>query len=49
MQNTIRRKYIMPTNNFIQFNSNKKDMMNDTEYASNDKVANGVLGGGYKL
>lgn len=36
----------MPTNNFIQFNSNKKDMMNDTEYATNDKVVNGVLGGG---
>ena len=35
----------MPTNNFIQFNSNKENMMNDDTYFT--KVSNGIVGGGY--
>ena len=35
----------MPTNNFIQFNSNKENMMNDDTYST--KASNGIVGGGY--
>lgn len=35
----------MPTNNFIQFNSNKENMMNDELYST--KASNGLVGGGY--
>lgn len=33
------------SNNFIQFDQNKKNMMNDTSYSTHTKVLNGVLGG----
>ena len=35
----------MLTNNFIQFNSNKENMMNDDTYSS--KAPQGIVGGGY--
>ena len=35
----------MPTNNFIQFNSNKNNMMDDTTYAQQAPL--GIVGGGY--
>ena len=34
----------MPTNNFIQFNSNKENMMNDESYKT--QAPNGIVGGG---
>ena len=34
----------MPTNNFIQFNSNKNNMMDDTTYAPPAPI--GIVGGG---
>ena len=34
----------MPTNNFIQFNSTKNNMMNDSTYST--KASNGIVGGG---
>lgn len=33
------------SNNFIQFDQNKKNMMNDTSYSTHTKVLNGVLVG----
>ena len=35
----------MPTNNFIQFNSNKTNMMNDESYTQ--QAPQGIVGGGY--
>ena len=35
----------MPTNNFIQFNSNKENMMNDESYTQ--QAPQGIVGGGY--
>ena len=35
----------MPTNNFIQFNSSKNNMMNDDTYKT--QAPNGIVGGGY--
>lgn len=35
----------MPINNFIQFNSNKTNMMDDNAYST--KASNGLVGGGY--
>ena len=35
----------MPTNNFIQFNSNKANMMDDSTYSA--KASQGIVGGGY--
>ena len=35
----------MPTNNFIQFNSNKENMMNDENYET--QAPKGIVGGGY--
>lgn len=35
----------MPTNNFIQFNSSKNNMMDDSTYAQ--QAPQGIVGGGY--
>ncbi len=35
----------MATNNFLEFNSNKLNMQNDSEYAAESQRTNGVIGG----
>lgn len=35
----------MPENNFVQFNSSKNNMMNDSTYTQ--QAPQGIVGGGY--